>query len=82
MLQEIMDMISEINPYEDFDEDTMLFEQDILDSLGFMQLVINMEDRFGMQIDEKLILKSNFETARLIEAFIKKLLENQSGDIE
>jgi len=73
-------MISELNPYEDFDEDTLLFDNDILDSLGFMQLIINIEDKYHIQIDEKLILKSNFETARTIETFIGKLLKYESGD--
>lgn len=45
MIQELMDMVSEINPYEDFDEETMLFEEEILDSLGFVQLLVNIEAR-------------------------------------
>lgn len=74
MGQEIMDIIREINPYEDFDEETLLFEKEILDSLGFVQLVVNIEARYGLQIDERRIVSENFKTVRAIEAFIQELL--------
>ena len=74
MIQEIMDMISEINPYEDFDEETLLFEKEILDSLGFVQLVVNIEARYGLQIDERQIVSENFKTVRVLGAFLQKLL--------
>lgn len=74
MIQEIMDMISEINPYEDFDEETLLFEKEILDSLGFVQLVVSIETRYGLQIDEGQIVSENFKTIRVIEAFLQEQL--------
>lgn len=74
MIQEIMEMISEINPYEDFDEETLLFEKEIVDSLGFVQLVVSIEARYGLQIDEEQIVSENFKSIRTIEAFLQELL--------
>lgn len=74
MIQELMDMVSEINPYEDFDEETMLFEEEILDSLGFVQLLVNIEARYGVEIEDEWIERKNFETIKMIEAFLQDLL--------
>ncbi|GFI21430.1 D-alanine--poly(phosphoribitol) ligase subunit 2 [Lachnospiraceae bacterium] len=74
LLEEIVNMITEINPYEEFDEDTLLFECDILDSLGLMQLVVNLEDTYSIRIDEMLITSENFRTVRHIGKLVDSLI--------
>ena len=74
LLEEIVNMITEINPYEEFDEDTLLFECDILDSLGLMQWVVNLEDTYSIRIDEMLITSENFRTVRHIGKLVDSLI--------
>ena len=48
MKEEIMKMIQQINEYEEFDEDTDLFENDILDSLTLVMLIGQIEEKFDI----------------------------------
>ncbi len=74
LLEEIVNIITEINPYEEFNEDTPLFECGILDSLGLMQLVVNLEDTHSIRIDEMLITSENFRTVRDIGNLVNSLI--------
>ncbi len=74
LLEKITNMITEINPYEEFNEDTLLFECDILDSLGLMQLVVNIEDIYSIRINEMLITSENFRTVKDIGKLVDSLI--------
>lgn len=53
MKEKIIDIIKEINPYEEFDIDTDLLESGVLDSMGFLALITELEDVFDIEIDEE-----------------------------
>ena len=73
MKDKIMEMIQEINEYEEFDEDTDLFENDILDSLTLVMLISQMEDEFGIFIPEEVVSVKNFSTVNSMVEVIESL---------
>ena len=47
--------------------DEMSFlENGILDSLGFVRLVVHLEERYGIVIDRKVLTRENFDSLRKI----------------
>ena len=73
MKDRILEMIQEINEYEEFDEDTDLFENDILDSLTLVMLIGQMEDEFGIFIPEEVVSVKNFSTVNSMVEVIESL---------
>lgn len=77
-IKEIIEIIKEINPYIDIDENTELIESEILDSLSVVYIVTELEDKYGIYVDEKLVLPENFKTATLIGKMLAKCAENNN----
>ncbi len=44
----------------------------ILDSLGFVRLVVHLEDTFNVQLDRKLLTRENFDSLDRIVTFVTK----------
>lgn len=70
----IKKILEEINPYEEFDEDTELIESAMLDSLTIVFLVTQLEEKYNVTVDEKLILPENFTSIRKIADLLKQVL--------
>lgn len=73
MIEKILQMIREINPFDDFDENTMLIEDGILDSLTLVLLIGQIEGEFSVKIPEDGLDPANFETVNKIAEFIQSL---------
>lgn len=50
MEQEIIAILSEINPYVEIHSASRLLEEEILDSLGILVLLTELEAKYGVQI--------------------------------
>jgi acyl carrier protein len=55
-------------------DDTLIFEQGIMDSMGFMSLITFIEESFSVQVTDDDLLESNFESIDAITGFVKKKL--------
>ncbi len=73
MKEKITDFIQEINEYEDFEDDTDLFESGVLDSLSLVLLINNIEERLGVFIPEEIVTLENFATVSKIAGVIDSL---------
>ena len=73
MKEDILEMIHEINEYEEFDAETDLFENDILDSLTLVMLIGQMEEKFGIFIPEEVVSVKNFSTVNAMVSVIESL---------
>ncbi len=73
MKEDILNMIHEINEYEDFDEETDLFDNDILDSLTLVMLIGQIEEKFGIFIPEEVVSVKNFSTVNAMVNVIESL---------
>ena len=52
--------------------DTLIFSQGIMDSMGFMSLISFIEESFSVRINDDELLETNFESIDAIAAFIIK----------
>jgi acyl carrier protein len=51
--------------------ETPLLEEGILDSLGLLQLVVFLEERFGITVDETDLVPENFASVETICAYLR-----------
>ncbi len=63
-----------IDDIEEYDGDN-LFEDGLLDSFQVVDIVADLEDEFGIEIDAKYVVEENFLSKEAIIALVKKLVE-------
>lgn len=71
--KKLLEMISDLNPYEEISMDTKLIEEGILDSLTLVLLISSIETEFGIKVPEDKIKLSNFETIGNMTELIRQL---------
>ncbi|MDP3914543.1 MAG: acyl carrier protein [Bacteroidota bacterium] len=60
---------------EQINNDTLIFEQGIMDSMGFMSLITFIEESYSIQANDDELLEANFESIDAIAGFVKKKLD-------
>ena len=50
MKEQIIDIIKKVTGYDELSEDIDLLEEDIIDSLAFIELITELEDAFNIEI--------------------------------
>ncbi|MDE5823128.1 MAG: acyl carrier protein [Lachnospiraceae bacterium] len=73
MKERLLDLLKEIQPYEEIDYDTLLVSEGILDSLGLAEFIVALQEEFGVDIPEDMITEENFQTIETIRVMIEKL---------
>lgn len=71
----ILEIVRESNPYEDISLSTDLVEGEILDSLTLVYIVMTIEEKFNIVIDEKLVDPENFKDVIKISELVNKISE-------
>lgn len=74
-MKKIKGYIEEINQYIDIDIDTQLIDEGILDSLGIMVLINEIEEYYGIEILPNDIQSENFKSLVTIENLVKRYKE-------
>lgn len=74
MREEILERLKKIN--EEIVEDTNrdLLESGILDSFDIVNMVVKLEEAFGVDIDIDLVIPDNFRTAESIIKLLESIL--------
>lgn len=62
----LRNLLSNLNPFEDFDDDTDLFEEGIVDSLTLMGVITEFEEVTGINIPEEIVTIDNFYSVNSI----------------
>lgn len=73
MKEQIMTVLKSVKPGMDFNEEFHLVYQGILSSLEIIQLIMGLEQTFGVKIPVTEILPENFDTPSAIETMINRL---------
>ncbi len=73
-IEQLRNFISEITftDLEKIKEDTLIFEEGIFDSLGFLSLISFLDEEFGIEVGNDELSEENFESINAIVAFIAK----------
>jgi len=72
MKQEIIEILTELRPEFDFNQDVNFIEEGMLDSFDVVNLVTTMDEKFRISIDGVDILPENFSSVEKIENLLKK----------
>lgn len=72
MKEKIIKILTDLRPEFDFNEDMNFIEEGMLDSLDVVNLVTDLENSFGVNIDGMDILPENFESIEKITDLLKK----------
>ena len=57
------------------DDDASFLDKGVLDSLGFVALIVHLEDTFSIEIDRKSLNRDNFNTVNMILDFVVTRIE-------
>ena len=72
-MEELISILEEIKPGVDWEKETDLIGNHILDSLKIVQLVGALNDEYDIEITPIDIVPENFKTAETIYAMVKRL---------
>lgn len=72
-MEKIIEIIKDIRPAANIDENTRLLDEHIIDSLSMIQLVAELDDEFDVEIEAMDIIPENFETVSAISKLIERL---------
>lgn len=72
-MDELLEILNEIKPDVDFEKETALVDDGILDSLAIIRLVSEIDDEFDVEIGVTDLVPENFNSAKAIMALIEKL---------
>jgi acyl carrier protein len=79
LTEQLRNFISEstFTDIEKIKEDTLVFEEGIFDSLGFLSLISFVEEELGIEVADEELLEENFESINAIAAFVARKTDYQ-----
>lgn len=72
MKEKIIDLLTEIRPEFNFRETSNFIENGMLDSFDILQLVVSLDNEFGISIEGMDILPENFSSVESISQLLIK----------
>ena len=75
-MNERIDILRELHDDVDFETETGLIENGILNSLDIVTLITEINDRFDVMIPAEEIMPENFDSAEALWALISRLDED------
>lgn len=72
-MEELLEILKEIRPDVDFENETELIDEGILDSFDVVSIISEIDDAFGVQIRINELDPENFNSAEAIWSLIEKL---------
>jgi acyl carrier protein len=73
--EELMEILEETRPEIDFETETALIDDQLLDSFDIISMVSEINDTFDISINVNDLLPENFNSVDAIPALIKRLQE-------
>lgn len=70
--KQIIEILTEVRPEFDFNQETDFIQAGMLDSFDIITLVNTLDETFGISIDGVDILPENFSSIEKIEDLLKK----------
>lgn len=74
-MDELMEILMEIDPDVDYENETQLIDGKVLDSFSIVSLISEISDAFGIEISPKYLVPENFNSVQAMWAMIQKIQE-------
>lgn len=75
-MEELLGILKEIRPDVDFETETKLIDDSILDSFDIISIVGELNEHYDIEIDVEDLEPDNFNTAQAILKLVTKLQED------
>ena len=75
-METLLEILNEIDDTVDWENETALIDDRILDSFGVISLISELEDQFEVEIDASEIVPENFNSADAMWKMIQRLQDN------
>ena len=72
-MEELLRIMSEVRPDIDFENETHLIDNEMLDSMDIVAIVTDVNDEFDISINVNDLLPENFNSAKALYELITKL---------
>lgn len=74
-MDRLMEILEELRPDVDFENETGLIKDGILDSFDIVALVGELNDEFDIEIKPSDLVPENFNSAKAMYALVEKLMD-------
>ena len=75
-METLLEILNDIDDTVNWEDETALIDDRILDSFGVISLISELEDQFETEIDASEIVPENFNSADAMWKMIQRLQEN------
>lgn len=75
-MDELLEILNEVKPGVDFENDTDLIGHGVLDSITMVTLVMELNDTFDIEITPVDIVPENFKTVQTIYDMVQRLSDD------
>ena len=75
-MKKLMEILMELDDSIDWENETALIEERILDSFGVISLISELEEQFDIEIEASEIIPQNLNSADAMWKMIQRLQEN------
>jgi acyl carrier protein len=75
-MDELLEILNEVKPGVDFENDTDLIGHGVLDSITMVTLVMELNDAFDIEITPVDIVPENFKTVQTIYDMVQRLSDD------
>lgn len=72
-MEKLLEILKELNDTIDFENETKLIDDELIDSLDLMQLISELEENFEVEIGMEKIVPENFNSAKAMWNMITEL---------
>lgn len=77
-MEELMVLLTALKPEIDFERETELIDDGLLESFDVITLIAEIEDQFGIEVPAEEIVPENFNSAKDIWRLLEQLKEEES----
>lgn len=72
-MEELMELLTALKPEIDFENETELIDDGLMESFDVITLIAEMEDQFGVEIPAEEIVPENFNSAEGIWNLLERI---------
>ena len=74
-MEALLDILNELHPEVDFETETGLIDNKILDSFDIVTIVAEIDSEYDVQIPAVELTPENFNSAKALYALVERLME-------
>ena len=75
-MEALLNILSELHPEVDFETETGLIDNKILDSFDIVTIVAEIDSEYDVAIPAEELLPENFNSAKALYALVERLMED------